>query len=257
MQFEEFVQIEPEAPTTQSMTDEDIIDHVCTENDAPQEESEDEEDVPMVSTIKSTTEFLAIIDQQRAFLKRYNMPVKLVKQLETLIVGNQFAMCKRQKQVDNYFKSVPESPKPNDTSTGEITIVDSLVDMDMSDIKLQSIDTTVASVAVSALLRNEVTTHGTSTPKRVHPDTTTPQKETCTCTPAPAHTPTPLHPPQSMAISQKPVTLAGTSTPKCPCPSVPQAPKKKLKLNTVIDKFMNSDVSSIESSDSDLFSSQE
>ena len=131
MEFDEFVQIEPEAPTTQPMTDEDIIDCICTENDAPQEESEDEEDVPMVSMIKSTTEFLAIIDQQRPFLKRYNMPVKLVEQLKTLVVGNQFAMCKRQKQVDNYIKSVPNSPKPNDTSAGEITIVDSLVDMDM------------------------------------------------------------------------------------------------------------------------------
>ena len=78
--------------------------------------------------------------------------------------------------------------------------------------------------------------------------------------PAPAHTATPTHPPQSMVILQNPVTPAGTGTPKCPCPSVAQAPKKKLKLNAVIDKVMqmnNSDVSSLESSDSDLFSSQE
>ena len=95
MEFDGFIESDPEMPTTQPMTDEDIIDHVHTENDAPQEESEDEEDVPMVSMIKSTTEFLAIIDQQRAFLKRYNMPVELVKQLETLVVGNQFAMCKK------------------------------------------------------------------------------------------------------------------------------------------------------------------
>ena len=115
--------------------------------------------------------------------------------------------------------------------------------MDVCDIKLQSIDTTVASVAVSALLRNEVMPHGTSTPKHVHPATTTP-----------------MCPPQSMVIPQNLVTLAGTSTPKHPCPSVLQAPKKKLKLNTIIDKVMqmnNGDVSSPESSDFDLFSSQE
>ena len=69
-----------------------------------------------------------------------------------------------------------------------------------------------------------------------------------------------MRPPQSMAIPQNPVTPAGTTTPKHPCPSVPQAPKKKLMLNAVIDKVMqikNSDVSSLESSDCDLFSSQE
>ena len=70
MEFDEFVASEPEAPTIQPMTDEEIVDHVCTENDAPQEESEDEEDlIPSASTIKNTTEFLAFIDQQRAFLK--------------------------------------------------------------------------------------------------------------------------------------------------------------------------------------------
>ena len=59
-------------------------------NNAPQEESDDEEDeTPPAKLIKSTNEFLAIIDQQKAFMKRNKLPVKLVKQLETLIVGNQ------------------------------------------------------------------------------------------------------------------------------------------------------------------------
>ena len=84
---------EPEAPTTQPMMDE-IIDLVHSENDAPQEESEDKKDeTPHAKMIKSTNEFLAIINQQRAFMKRNNLPVKLVKQLETLIVGNQIALC--------------------------------------------------------------------------------------------------------------------------------------------------------------------
>ena len=55
---------EPEAPTTQPMTDEEIVDLVHAENDAPQEESEGEEDkIPCAKLIKSTTEFLAIINQ--------------------------------------------------------------------------------------------------------------------------------------------------------------------------------------------------
>ena len=56
--------------------------------------------------IKSTNEFLAIIDQQRAFMKRNNLPVEIVEQLETLIVGNQIALCNKQKEVTDYFKKV-------------------------------------------------------------------------------------------------------------------------------------------------------
>ena len=89
VQFDEFAASEPEAATTQPMTDEEIINLVHTENDAPQEESDDEEEEnPPAKWIKSTNEFLAIIDQQKAFMKRNNLPVKLVEQLETLIVGN-------------------------------------------------------------------------------------------------------------------------------------------------------------------------
>ena len=44
VQFDDFATSEPEVPTTQPMMDEEIIYFVCTENDAPQEESEDQED---------------------------------------------------------------------------------------------------------------------------------------------------------------------------------------------------------------------
>ena len=96
VQFDEFVASKPEAPTTQPMTDEEIINLVGTENDAPQEESDDEEDeTPPAKLIKSTNEFLVIIDQQKAFMKRNKLSVKLVKQLETLIVGNQISLCSK------------------------------------------------------------------------------------------------------------------------------------------------------------------
>ena len=66
VQFDEFVASEPEAPTTQLMTDEEIINLVRTENDAPQEESDDEEDEnPPAKLIQSTNKFLAIINQQK------------------------------------------------------------------------------------------------------------------------------------------------------------------------------------------------
>ena len=70
VQFDEFVASEPEAPTAQPMSDQDIVDLVCTEND-PQDECDDEseEEIPPASAIKTSFEFLAMIDQQKAFLK--------------------------------------------------------------------------------------------------------------------------------------------------------------------------------------------
>ena len=58
VQIDDFVASEPEAATTQSMTDEEIINLIHTENDAPQEKSEDEEEeAPHAKMIKSTNEF--------------------------------------------------------------------------------------------------------------------------------------------------------------------------------------------------------
>ena len=115
VQFDEFAASEPEAPTTQPMTDEEIVNLIHIENDAPQEASNDEEDeTPPAKLIKSTNKFLAIIDQQKFFMKRNKLPVELVKQLETLIVGNQISLCSKQKEVTNYFKSFIQSPNPKD-----------------------------------------------------------------------------------------------------------------------------------------------
>ena len=70
MQFDEFAASEPEATTAQPMSDKDIVDLVHTEND-PQDKSDDESDkeIPSASAIKTSVEFLAMIDQQKAFLK--------------------------------------------------------------------------------------------------------------------------------------------------------------------------------------------
>ena len=70
VQFDEFAASEPEASTAQPMSDQDIVNLVLTENDV-QEESDDEseEDIPSASAIKTSVEFLAMIDQQKAFLK--------------------------------------------------------------------------------------------------------------------------------------------------------------------------------------------
>ena len=49
---------EPEAPTAQPMSDQDIVNLVCTEND-PQDKSDDEseEEIPSASAIKTFVEF--------------------------------------------------------------------------------------------------------------------------------------------------------------------------------------------------------
>ena len=174
VQFDDFLASEPEAPTTQPIIDEEIINLVHTENDTPQEESDEEEENPPAKLIKSTNEFLVIIDQQKAFMKRNKLPVKLVGQLETLIVGNQIALCSKQKEVTVYFKPFSQSPNPKDVYKTvvdvlrDITIVDSLTDstLDMDSIEFESINTMIALRAMNALLRNEVTPGRTSTPKR-------------------------------------------------------------------------------------------
>ena len=232
VQFDEFVASEPEAPNTQPMTDEEIINLVCTENEVPQEESDDEEDeTPPAKLVKNTNEFLAIIDQQKAFMKKKKLPVKLVEQLETLIVGNQISLCSKQKEVTNYFKSFSKSPNPKDVYktvadvSRDITIVDSLTDstLEMDSIKFESINTMITSGAMNALLRNEVTPGRTSTPK---------------------------HKPEG--------------TLKCNNPESANPPEKKLKLSGAAtrDKLMamrDSDVSSLdtESDSHSLTSSQE
>ena len=78
----------------------DIVNIVLTENDA-QDKSDDEseEEIPFASAIKTSVEFLAMIDQQKAFLKQNEMPTEIVEQLETQVVAMQFSLCSKQKQM--------------------------------------------------------------------------------------------------------------------------------------------------------------
>ena len=56
------------------MSDQDIVDLVRTENDPQEEEEEEEEEdsvdeqAPSATAIKNSSEFLAMLDQQKAFL---------------------------------------------------------------------------------------------------------------------------------------------------------------------------------------------
>ena len=236
VQFDEFAANEPEAGTAQPMSDQDIVNIVLTENDA-QEESDDEseEEIPSASAIKTSVEFLAMIDQQKAFLKRNEMPTEIVEQLEAQVVAMQFSLCSKQKQMQDYFQSSPRAPTPSkeprartpakearaptpikDVSfktvadvTKDVSLVDSL---DMDDMELESIDTTIASVATSALMKETPTRF--STPKRSRPHASETQPSTSMTT---ASQP----PPKKLKL--------GLSRP------VP----KTFKLHHVVDKVMN------------------
>ena len=168
------------------------------------------------------------------------MPTDIVEQLETQVVAMQVSLCSKQKQMQDYFKSSPRAPTPNkDVSfktvadaTKDVSLVDSL---DLDDLELESIDTTIASVAASALMKETPTRF--STPKHPRPLTTEQQPSTSMGT-----------------VSQPPQKKLKLGL-SCPLP-------KTFKLHHVVDKVMNMSSSSSSvctSSDSDLesLSSQE
>ena len=121
------------------------------------------------------------------------MPTDVVEQLETQVVAMQVSLCSKQKQMQDYFKNSPRAPTPNkDVSfkmvadaTKDLSLVDLL---DLDDLELESIDTTIASVAASALMKETPTRF--STPKCPHPLTIesstplTPSTSTSTATPS-------------------------------------------------------------------------
>ena len=102
------------------------------------------------------------------------MAIDIVEQLEAQIIGNQASLCSTQKNIKDYFRV--DNFKTVADATKNVSIVDSL-DFDDDDIDIQSINTTVASVAVTALMRNEITPGCTSTPKRQHPTSSQPPKK--------------------------------------------------------------------------------
>ena len=259
VQFDEFAASEPEAGTAQPMSDQDIVNIVLTENDV-QDESDDEseEEIPSASAIKTSVEFLAMIDQQKAFLKRNELPTEIVEQLEAQVVAMQVSLCSKQKQMQDYFQSSPRAPTPSkeprahtptkearaptpikDVSfktvadvTKDVSLVDSL---DMDDMELESIDTTIASVAASALMKETPTRF--STPKRPRPPRSEPRPSTSMGTGS-------QPPPKKLKL--------GLSRP------VP----KTFKLHHVVDKVMNmssgsSSVCTSSDSDAESLSSQE
>ena len=107
------------------------------------------------------------------------MPTEIVEQLEAQVVAMQFSLCSKQKQMQDYFQSSPRAPTPSkepraptpikDVSfktvadaTKDVSLVDSL---EIDDMELESINTTIASVAVSALMKETPTRFSTpSTP---------------------------------------------------------------------------------------------
>ena len=186
------------------------------------------------------------------------MPTEIVEQLEARVVAMQFSLCSKQKQMQVYFQSSPRAPTPSkeprartptkearaptpikDVSfkivadvTKDVSLVDSL---DMDDMEPESIDTTIASVATSALMK-EIPTHF-STPKHPHPHISEPQPST------------------SMGTGSQP-------PPKKLKLGLSRLVPKTFKLHQAVDKVMNmssgsSSVCTSSNSDAESLSSQE
>ena len=160
------------------MSDQEIVHLVHTENDTQEEDEEEDDSSDEESTcataIKNSAQFLAMLDQQKAFLKRNDMALDIVEQLEAQIIGNQASLCSTQKNIKDYFRV--DNFRTVADATKNVSIVDSL-DFHDDDIDIQSINTTVASVAATAFMRNEITPGCTSIPKRQHPTSSQPPKK--------------------------------------------------------------------------------
>ena len=177
------------------------------------------------------------------------MPTDIVEQLEAQVVAVQVSLCSKQKQMQDYFQSSPRVPTPSKEPRAPTPIKDvsfktvadvtkdvSLVGLlEIDDMELESINTTIASVAVSALMKETPTRF--STPKRPCPPTSETQPSTSMTT---ASQP----PPKKLKL--------GLS---CPIP-------KTFKLHHVVDKVMNmssgsSSVCTSSDSDAESLSLQE
>ena len=178
VEFDEYAASEPDGATEQPMSDQEIVHLVHTENDTQEEDEEEDDSSDEESTcataIKNSAQFLAMLDQQKAFLKRNDMALDIVEQLEAQIIGNQASLCSTQKNIKDYFRV--DNFRTVADATKNVSIVDSL-DFHDDDIDIQSINTTVASVAATAFMRNEITPGCTSTPKRQHPTSSQPPKK--------------------------------------------------------------------------------
>ena len=177
------------------------------------------------------------------------MPTEIVEQLEAQVVAMQFLLCSKQKQMQDYFQSSPRAPTPSKEPraptpiknvlfktvadvTKDVSLVDSL---EIDDMELESINTTITSVAVSALMKETPTRF--STPKHPRPATSDSRPSTSMGTGS-------QPPPKKLKL--------GLSRPL----------PKTFKLHHIVDKVMNmssgsSSVSSSSDSDAESLSLQE
>ena len=136
--FEEYALCDNNIQATEALSDEDIVEHVLKENNPEPEEEEseeEEEDDGQYPPIKNTGEFFAMIDQQRAFMRKHELPDTHLRQLEKQLVDMQMKVCQNQISVADYFTMqnpgalglnripstpcTPKSPKISKTKDGK------------------------------------------------------------------------------------------------------------------------------------------
>lgn len=106
MPFDDYVAHDPPVPTRKPLSDEEIVHEVLTENNPP--ETDDGFDaqgaLPVSSVIKTSVEFLSILEQQRFYFRSNNLDVGLIDQLEAQLMAVHHKLCTKQAQVNDYFK---------------------------------------------------------------------------------------------------------------------------------------------------------
>ena len=223
--FDEYCNQEPREDPEDAVeyTNSQIVDIVRTENIADPESSDEEEEViPTTSkAIKNSAEFLALVEQQKAFLRRNDLTTEFLERVESDVISMQINLRKNQTPIESYFKRqvnkgttvipasdttvlsagsqtpgrddevvvvtdvtstptpvppITELPATNSTDdAGNFVMSFDLVDsLDFDD---EDCNTTIASSAVAALLKDNILPGGSSTPKRKKPDTTHKPKE--------------------------------------------------------------------------------
>ena len=82
------------------------------------------------------------------------MSTEIVEQLEAQVVAMQFSLCNKQKQMQDYFRRTEVRERTPFKSVADVSTDISLVDsLDLDDMELESINTTLASVATSVLMK--------------------------------------------------------------------------------------------------------
>lgn len=107
--FEDYATADDEIETTEHLTDKDIVDLVQGNNvEDPsadsQEDPDDEVDPAPEHTVTTSSQFLDITSQLRAYLQRNKLDCKSIDQLEKTVLDSKIVRSTRQQSILNFIE---------------------------------------------------------------------------------------------------------------------------------------------------------